>query len=256
MRSLNDAAAIAHSVVAGRDKPFERLAIANLFLSMPRQHSARIIERWKIATYRPLIEHAPYAAHIVKVDLFFQLALAANLIGAERSSNRVDMAYLYYLPFCMLFVSTDRLHQRCAPYFLRADQEFVWGQDLKADLGRINTHFAAFPESEKDRGIMAFAHAPPRIEGSLVRRLRATFLRPGVDDEPPIPPNSVDHESSAVLVSDLKQWTSAPTSTEPLPDGMRDDPEMLAIHRMVRKRKGSWWQLPKDLKIEPDEEKE
>jgi hypothetical protein len=61
---------------------------------------------------------APYAAHVMTVDLFFNLTVGSDLIGRERPSNKVDLAYLYYLPFCMLFVSNDRLHERYAPCFL------------------------------------------------------------------------------------------------------------------------------------------
>ena len=64
----------------------------------------------------------------------FHIAIAAHLISPERPSNRTDIAYLFYLPFCMMFVSSDKLHRETANLFLRADQEFVWGLDLKDDL--------------------------------------------------------------------------------------------------------------------------
>ena len=47
--------------------------------------------------------------HMFSVDFFFHLAIAADLISRVRpegkADNKVDIAYLYYLPFCMVFVS-------------------------------------------------------------------------------------------------------------------------------------------------------
>src|SRR5690606_24311442 len=169
-----------------------------------------ILEGWTQAGFPSLAQFAPYAAHVVQVELFFQFALAASQIGAERASNRVDIAYLHYLPFSMMFVSSDRLHQRCAPLFLRDDQEFVWGPDLKADLARINEHFKRLPDAEKERGVMGFAHSPPKIEGSIVRRLRARFMRKGYDEEPPVKLPPASDERTKKLVDELLKWKDAP----------------------------------------------
>ncbi len=78
----------------------------------------------------------------------------------------------------------------------------------------------ALPDAEKERGIMAFAKAPPKIDGSIVR--------------------------------DLREWTKAPPAPDVHSSEADDDMQMMAIERMVRKRKGSWWQLPKDLPDEPE----
>ena len=43
---------------------------------------------------------------------FFHVAVGKKLISPDRLSNRVDIAYLYYLPFAMVFVSNDKLHKR------------------------------------------------------------------------------------------------------------------------------------------------
>jgi len=245
-RSLDDARGLARAVVGTTRDPFAVAALINLFLDLPRQASAHFLERWQIATYPPITKYAPYAAHVLSVELFFQFALAAGLIGSERSSNRVDIAYLNYLPFCMTFVSSDRLHSRAAPYFLRDDQEFVWGPDLKQDLARINSHFLTLPEGERDKGIMKFAHAPPKVEGSLVRRLRARFLGSTYDDRAPIEPAPVPDARDKRPVADVDDWEDAPEVASQMgEDGSEAD--MMMIKRRIAKRKGSWWQLPKDL---------
>jgi hypothetical protein len=92
--------------------------------------------------------------------------VAGDHISTERPSNRMDIAYLFYLPFSQVFISGDRLHRRCAPLFLRANQEFVWGPDLKEDLRRMNAHYLTLPETVRDQGIMNFAGAPPTTVSS------------------------------------------------------------------------------------------
>jgi len=83
----------------------------------------------------------------------------------------VDIAYLYYLPFCTLFVSSDKLHRQCAPLFMRADQEFVWGGDLKAELGKLNLYFSSLPGEVRRQGIYKFASRLPEESQGLIREL-------------------------------------------------------------------------------------
>lgn len=139
--------------------------------------------------------------------------------------------------FCMMFVSTDDLHRRCAPHFLRPDQQFVWGPALKEDLRRINEHFIALPDSVKEQGIMEFAQAPPKRDGSLVRELRAQFLAPGYDDQPPVP--VPEGEQGAELVQHLNAWSSAPTAPMDISIRDNDELEMMALERKVHRKKGS-----------------
>ena len=114
-KTLKEAHAIATALVHGRDKPFDQMALLFTFVDIPRELTEPILQRWAIAQYRPLATYAPYAAHVLTVEIFFQIALAASLISADRPSNRVDIGYLFYLPFCMVFISGDKLHRNCAP---------------------------------------------------------------------------------------------------------------------------------------------
>jgi hypothetical protein len=255
-KSLEDARTLARNVVTGTSLAVERMGLILFTLGIDPQDARPILARWMQAGMPPMAQFAPYAAYVVEVELFFQFALAANLVSAERASNRVDVAYLHYLPFCMAFVSCDKLHQRCAPLFLRDDQEFVWGFDLKPDLERINEHFAKMPDAEKEQGIMRFAHAPPNVDGSVVRRLRARFLKPGYDDRPPPEPPLADDPRTKELLAQLKRWKDAPTDErahmEAAP-GSLSDVDSMSIQRLVPKRKGSWWLLPKDLNVDDSE---
>ena len=83
---------------------------------------------------RPLLrDFAPYAFHYFRVALFFHLALIYDLIGT-RPTNRVDVEYLFYLPFCTVFSSDDKFLKQLCPLFLRKDQRFLDTQTLKREL--------------------------------------------------------------------------------------------------------------------------
>ena len=246
-KTLQDAKTIADALVNGTDKPYARLALAAHFFHIPQQLHAPITQAWQSAGKRSLPEFAPYAANALTVEIFFQIALGAGLIG-ERPSNRTDIAYLFYLPFSMVFVSSDDLHRRTAPLFMRSDQAFVWGIDLKQALKAINDHFLQLPEEEREKGISAFAHSPP--DGNLVAELWDRFMREGYRDEEPV---KISQEKEAELVKRLEEFTKQPTLSQ---DEMtaEEDAEMISVRRMVRKKRGSWWQLAKDFKERPEDD--
>jgi len=146
----------------------------------------------------------------------------------------------------MVFVSSDNLHRRTAQLFMRPDQAFVWGMDLKPALNAINDHFLQLPERERERGISAFAHSPP--PGNLVAELWDRFMRRGYRDREP---TTMSPEDEAKLVKRLEEFTKQPTLGQS-EISAEEEAEMMTIARMVRKKRGSWWQLPKDLKEQPE----
>jgi hypothetical protein len=245
-RTLEEAHAMARKLIEKNSDPYKVFKAIFELLKTPGDYQYEIVKRWSLGGKKPLAQYAPYVTHLLTIELFFQIALAAHLIGAERASNRVDIAYLNYLPFCMMFVSGDDLHRKCAPLFLRGDQQFVWAPDLKHDLACINSHFMTLPDSEKERGITFFAHAPPKREGSLVRSLRAQFMGEKYDDQPLINPPEQGSRNSEELVNEVSKWAEAPSAPSQLAAD-DDDIEAMTIKRSVRKKRGSWWQLPKDL---------
>jgi len=245
--TLEEARDLAKRVISSRDKPFENMDSALVSLNVPQHFHPDILKCWRNANCPALVDYAPYAAYVMMVEIFFHLALAANLISSERPSNRVDITYLFYLPFCMMFVSSDRLHRKCVPLFLRNDQEFVWGQDLKEGLRHLNTHYSQLPDSTKERGIMSFAVAPPKEGDFYVAHLWDRFLpkwreRKKVN----LSGKSVDDQK---IVEEIKKMTDAlPLS----PEEVNFDPTDIgsfAIEHLVAKKKGSWYQVAKDCEV-------
>jgi hypothetical protein len=244
-RTLPDAKAAADRVVDDGSKSEDLIRLSLMFLGASPAQGSSILSRWRAAGSPSIGSYAPYATFVLRVEIFFQIAVAAGLISYARPSIRIDIAYLFYLPFCMVFVSSDRLHARCAPLFIRADQEFVWGLMLKQDLSRINAHFDRLPLETKEKGIFACAPNPPTDCDSLVARLWDRFLRPWRDRQLEAP--EVKPDTNATLIDELNSLTDAPDLPPEQVDFDVQNPDALALERLVRKRKGGWWQLPKDL---------
>ena len=55
-------------------------------------------------------------------------------------------------------------------------------------------------------------------------------------------------DAEAKLVKELNSFTNAPAAARTDRPAIESEIDNLAIARMVSKKKGSWWQLPKDLK--------
>ena len=181
---------------------------------------------------------------------FFQIAPASKLISSERPSNRLDIAYLLYLPFCMMFVSSYRLHQRCASLFLRPNQEFVWGPDLKANLTQINEHFLKLPKRIREQGVYSLADDPPPIGNQAVRNLWCRLLPEW--REAGIEPPNAPHRPPPTA-GEIKRLAESPEMVITEPGSVSGELDQAVIKRLVKHRKGSWYQIPSSLnRNQPD----
>ena len=186
-RTFEEIKALADSIVDGPEQ-YAVLLLGLTLMMFNAEWVEQIIARWQSLGQPKIRNYAPYFTHVLTVDLFFYLSIAAGLIGSDRKSNRADIAYLYYLPFCMVFTSKDNLHVRVIPYFLREDQSFVNGIDLKNDLRRLDEHYSALPEEIKEQGLYGFATYPPDDDSYLVTRLWKKHMKPHSQDEQVKPP--------------------------------------------------------------------
>ncbi|HEY6419845.1 MAG TPA: hypothetical protein VIX59_12640 [Candidatus Binataceae bacterium] len=60
---------------------------------------------------------------------------------------------------------------RTVPLFLTDRQAFIPGDELKADLAKLNEYYSALPPEVLDRGIYSFAPHPPLDDDFLTSRL-------------------------------------------------------------------------------------
>lgn len=144
-----------------------------------------------------------------------------------------------------MFVSSDKLHRKCTPQFLRDDQQFIWGPDLKTGLTKINEYYLSIPDNIKDKGVMSFAHDPPKDGQFFVSGLWDFHF-----------PNWRNHKELYLkdkkvedleIIDVIKIFTDAPTISL---DEIKHDPtepDNVTIKHRVRKKKGSWYQVNKDI---------
>jgi hypothetical protein len=108
--------------------------------------------------------------------LFFNICLQNGIIGT-RSTNLLDLDYLYYLPFCSVFVSDDKVHKTLVPHLLVSRQLFVTGKDLKDDFIKIEEIRQTLTGEE----LLRTHREPPRVESLLSYKIWKTML----NDWPP-----------------------------------------------------------------------
>lgn len=232
---------LAKAVVSATDSsPHERMRFVFEVLGLQRDLTllARLYERQGSPS---LPVYAPYTSYVLEVEVFFQFSMHRGLISSDRPSNRIDMTYLNYLPFCNIFVSTDRLHHKAVPFFLRNDQVFVSGAELKADLGKINLRNRAFASAVREKGIMEFAPKPPTegdyLTSHLWDRIIGKQWREG--QKLVLPPDVEKKVVEDMLALKRARGTPARLSL--------DEADALVIERRVQRVKGNWNQISKDL---------
>lgn len=239
-KTLEDAKAFAEQVIKALPPEAQvRFAIDKFNLSAHERNEA--MAAWFERGRLNLEQFAPYAYFVLRLQLFFEIALASGKISTDRPSNLNDLSYLFYLPFSMVFVSSDRLHRACAPLFLRFDQEFIWGLDLKADLRANNDALMQLPEADRLRGLIALNPQPH--PGSQIAILHDRLLRKRQDG--PFAPDMTQCVGElAEKIQRLTRAAGAPLSTSP--SFAPGEADSITIERMLFKRRGSWYQLPHD----------
>ncbi len=226
-KSLEEAFDLAKKIIEGQGHRYKTLQLLKDLYNIDNDSFKEILRLWNHKNMIPIELFAPYTAHVLKVDIFFILSTSSGLISRERKSNRADIAYLYYLPFTNIFTSADKLHKRIAPFFINSDQRFIWGQDLKSDLAKLDKYFDQLksPE-EKQAGVYSFAWNPPDNDNFLTTRMWDD-LRPRW--------RISDHSAKDYSKSDKK-----------IPDGLKE--HIKKAMEEIKKQKGQ--NLPKDFDLE------
>lgn len=126
----------------------EVIELTLAFLRAPAAVGRFVLGLHWIGELSTLKEFAPFAASVTKLYLVFIGGLARGFIG-PRPSHFIDLPYLFYAPFCMVFVSADKFH-RTMWTAASGTNSFVWGPDLKAELAtRVALRKAKKPEEDK-----------------------------------------------------------------------------------------------------------
>lgn len=230
----------------------EVIALALDVLGVPDKYRLLALRRWEREGKPQLGHFAPYSTHVFKVDLLFYLGIFRGFISGVRASNKVDMAYLYYLPFAVVFVSGDRLHRRTAPLFLRDDQSYLPASEFKGALRQLDEHYDSFPEEIKQLGVLQFASYPPSVMNNAVTRLWDKHMRPDWreiakrrESEVGKPRDEdVDRQTMAEISGRLDEAQSVSNQKASLG---ADGADYVVIRRQVPVRKGKWRMVSKDV---------
>ncbi len=246
-KNLSEIKSLTDGLIDGPNK--EHMLVFGMWLiGIPFHSQKLVLERWKNLGTPPIRKFAPYFAYVLSVDMFFYLAIASDLIGRGRQSHKIDMAYLYYLPFCKVFTSSDKLHQQVAPYFVRDDQTFIAGPDLKADLKALDQHYNALSDETKAKGVSSFAMFPPQ-DGSFMicglwdKYMAKDWRQRKLNDGPP-PKTKASEELMNKIREFERQAKSAPEPNNILDS---DQARHIVIKRMVRGKKGKWTRFPPEV---------
>lgn len=146
-------------------------------LSLPKPLESIILLRRKIRQSWLLKDFSTYAWHCLRALLMLLVGTRHKLLRWE-PTNLLDVQYLYYLPFCMVFASNDRLHRNLAPLLIRDDQSFVNGEELKADLLRLADFYEKLNDTKQKKLRYALASYPSPKKDSVVHQLWKKHMRP------------------------------------------------------------------------------
>jgi hypothetical protein len=132
---------------------------------------------------------------------------------------------------------------------LRGDQEFVAAEDLKAALRALNDHYLALPESERNKSIQEIAPYPPKDGDNLVTGLWDRHW-PGWREPKTV--NAAKEDWKVITAA----WKERINQLELIGKACAGDAQhipvegldALILRRVARKRKGSWWHVPQELR--------
>lgn len=241
IKTPSDAWNCASEVISITDGTFRQVQLTCSWFQLGQPESQMIAHRWQYEGRPPLREFAPYAYHVLAVDLFFALSLGTS-ISTDRPSNKIDSQYLYYIPFCHVFSSFDKLHIMAAPFFLRQDQQFIGGSTMKDALRQLDQHYSNLPDQIKESGLINFADMPP---------MSGHFIMADIWDRACPGWRNRHHENLASrhdldgLGRDLSSMLeAAKQSAKP---GYIDDSaaDHVFMERRVCPKVGKWWKVPK-----------
>ena len=193
----------------------------------------KIFLRWEQSKYKLIKDFSPYAYFFLKVLTLFQLGLTFDLIGT-RATNKIDLEYIYYLPFCMIFISNDKFHKSITGTFLSSDQAFVDGEDLKKDLANLSNEWNKLKEPRKAAWEAKYGHGPPARSDCLTYILWKRFWpkwKPGKKTER----TKRSPEEEAKLIEKIRNLESSPVDHGAWKSSF-DDPK---VDFLIRKREVS-----------------
>lgn len=247
--SLQDARTMTDTIIDNLE-PEWLLRFGLELLGVP-EATENVVGDWQSNRKKPLRAYRPYFIHMLSINIFFSLVLPTQLLSKVKSSHQIDLAYLYYLPFCAVFSSRDNFHVQVAPLFMNPAQQFVHGDDLKADLKRLDDLYLQLPPETREKGLYSFAQFPPDDGSYLTSRLWDAYLpdwRKGSKNLVNVPQQIKD--ALKELIEKYQQAPAAPSSTVVRTDQL----DFAQLSRQIKPLKGDYFRIAKDVALKAHEE--
>lgn len=242
-KTLEEAKQITDTIIDNMD-PEWLMGFGLELLGVP-EYITWVKNDWVQKRRPPLREHVPYFVFILSINIFFCLVLPTELLRDVKASHQVDLAYLYYLPFCSVFTSKDRFHAQIVPFFLDPFQTFVHGEDLKSDLKKLNEHYSRLPESELRQGLINFARYPPDETEFLTTRIWDKYLPSWRQKISYMDRDDPDYQKKTLEL--VNSFDEGAPGVHPHDERDVDNLHHVTVKRMVYPKKGKWLRFSQDV---------
>jgi hypothetical protein len=247
--SLQDARSMTDTIIDNLD-PEWLLRFGLQLLGVP-EATEYVVTQWRTDRKKPPRAYRPYFVHMLSINIFFSLVLKTQLLKNVKASHQIDLAYLYYLPFCAVFSSRDNFHVQVAPLFMHPAQQFVHGDDLKADLKKLDELYLQLPKDALEKGFYSFAPVPPDDSGYLTTRLWDAYLPAWPKDSKNVV--DVPEEVKKALVELMNKYRQATPASQDRVVGT-DDLAFAQLSRQIKPVKGDYFRIAKDVLLKNQEE--
>ncbi len=91
-----------------------------------------------------------------------RLFMPTQLLRDVKESHQIDLAYLYYLPFCSVFTSKDRFHRQIVPLFLTASSDVRGRPRTEGRVAKAGCLLFCVSGRDQSAGILFLCHAAAR----------------------------------------------------------------------------------------------
>ena len=171
----------------------------------------------------------PYTSYCLRAALIFHFGLAFALVST-RATNRLDLEYFYYAPFCHLFSSGDKFHRKMAS-LINNEKVFVEGSALKADLANLAKHRMMMESQGNADG--SRNSVPPSNEASITYQAWKDTMKPGFDKVAKDISSHLTPEISAKILKKYRQMMNNRHHSQ-APSVSMEDCEFIIMEHSVR----------------------
>ena len=247
--SLQDARSLTDNIIDNLDQEW-LLRFGLALLGVP-EATDYVVNQWHADRKKTLRTYRPFFIHMLSINIFFSLVLPTQLLRNVKASHQIDLAYLYYLPFCAVFSSRDNFHVQVAPLFMHPAQQFVHGDDLKADLKKLDELYHQLPKETLEKGFHSFAPFPPDDSSYLITRLWDAYLPKWRRESK----NAVQvPERIKEALKDLidKRQKAVPSAHQTVVN--TDGLAFVEMSRQIKPKKGDYFRIGKDTVLKSHQE--